>query len=221
MRGKELLEELGSIVSGKTLDALLPPLAFVMTNGLLGLRMAAVSAIVFSLGLGLIRLHRRQNWKYAFGGLLGVVLASGLAFVTNNAANFFLTAAITSALLFLAALTSLLVGQPLAAWASHLTRGWPVDWFWRDDIKPAYREVTWLWAVFLIMRLAIQVVLLRGENTALLAIANTLLGWPITIAILTMSYVYGIWRLKTLGGPGVDEYKEGKLPPWKGQMRGF
>jgi hypothetical protein len=39
--------------------------------------------------------------------------------------------------------------------------------------------------------------------------------------VLVASYIYGIWRLRQLGGPGVEEYKEDKKPPWKGQSRGF
>ena len=51
--------------------------------------------------------------------------------------------------------------------------------------------------------------------------ANILLAWPFTITILIISYVYGIWRLKNLGGPGVEEFKEDKKPPWKGQNKSF
>ena len=48
-----------------------------------------------------------------------------------------------------------------------------------------------------------------------------MLGWPVTIAVLVLSYVYGIWRLHQLGGPGVHEFREGKASPWEGQTRGF
>jgi hypothetical protein len=39
--------------------------------------------------------------------------------------------------------------------------------------------------------------------------------------VLAVSYVYGIWRLRKLGGPGVEEFESGKEPPWDGQTRGF
>lgn len=48
-----------------------------------------------------------------------------------------------------------------------------------------------------------------------------LLGWPVTIVVLVLSYVYGIWRLRKLRGPGVDEFITGKQPPYRGQTRGF
>jgi len=63
--------------------------------------------------------------------------------------------------------------------------------------------------------------LFRRGDAAQLAWANTLLGWPVTILVLVISYIYGIWRLRKLGGPGVEEFTEGADPPWKGQTRGF
>jgi hypothetical protein len=47
------------------------------------------------------------------------------------------------------------------------------------------------------------------------------LGWPAIIVVLSISYIYGIWRLNNLGGPGVDEFKDNKEPPWDGQKKGF
>jgi hypothetical protein len=39
--------------------------------------------------------------------------------------------------------------------------------------------------------------------------------------VLIASYLYGTWRLGTLGGPSVEEFKPGAEPPWEGQQRGF
>jgi hypothetical protein len=216
-----LLEELKSVVSGKTVDALLPPLVFVLVNSTVGLEIAAVSAVIFALLIGFLRLLRRQTLSYAFGGLIMVILAAALAFLTRDAANYFIPAITGSALLLAAALVSLLAGKPLAAWASHLTRGWPLAWFWRSDIKPAYVEVTWFWTLILLGRLTMQVLLYLAGDAARLAWANILLGWPVTIPILILTYIYGLWRLRRLGGPGVDEFKTEKEPPWEGQTRGF
>lgn len=218
---QEILEELKTVVSGKTIDALFPPLIFVIVNAFFGLDIAVYTALGLALLLGVSRIARKQNWLYASGGLVGVVLASGLAYLTRSAASYFIPAIISSSLLVLAALVSLLAGKPIAAWASHLTRGWPLDWFWRKDIKPAYMEVTFLWAAFFTVRLAIQIYLFQAGETAALAWVNTLLGWPVLIIVLIVTYIYGIWRLGKLKGPGVEEYKDGKEPPWQGQKRGF
>jgi len=217
----EIWAELKSVLSGSTIDTILPPLVFVIVNGIFGLVTAAITALGLAVILGVVRLLRKQSWKYALAGFLAVAAAAGLALVTRNAASYFIPAIISSGLLVLAAVISNLIGKPLAAWVSHLTRGWPLAWFWRKDIKPAYREVTWFWSLFFLLRLAIQIYLFQQGEAATLAWANTLLGWPVTIIVLVLSYVYGIWRLHQLGGPGVDEFEEEKEPPWEGQTRGF
>lgn len=209
------------MLSGKTLDALLPPILFAIVNAIFGLLAGAISSLALSLVLGVVRLMRKQKWIYALAGFLLAGLASGLSFLTQKAVNYFIPSIVTSILLVLAALISNLIGKPLAAWVSHLTRGWPTDWFWRKDIKPAYREVTWAWAAFFLLRLSLQVYLFTKGQVGTLSWTETVLGWPVTVLVLVGSYIYGIWRLKQLGGPGVDEYSEGKAPPWKGQTRGF
>ncbi|MGM0652145.1 MAG: DUF3159 domain-containing protein [Bacillota bacterium] len=220
-KSSEILDELKTVVSGKTIDAIFPPLIFVLANNIFNLDTAVYSALGLAFIIGLSRILRRQNWYYALGGLLGVALASGLAFLTQSAVGYFLPTLVSSASMVLITLISLVIGKPLAAWASHLTRGWPLDWFWRSDIKPAYREVTWFWAFFFILRLSIQLVIFQSGDAATLAWANTLLGWPVFIVVLVITYIYGVWRLNRLGGPGVEEFRSGKKPPWQGQTRGF
>ncbi len=218
---QEILEELKSVLKGKTFDALLPPLLFVVINAIWGLVPAVIGALSLGLILGLNRLVRKQPWQYALSGLLGVGLAAGLALLTQNASSYFIPAMISSGVFVVGALITNLIGKPLAAWASHLTRGWPLAWFWRKDVKPAYRDVTWFWALFFAFRLAIQIFLFSEGDAGTLGWVNTLLGWPVTIAVLVISYIYGIWRLRRLGGPGVEEFEAGKEPPWQGQTRGF
>jgi hypothetical protein len=121
----------------------------------------------------------------------------------------------------LLSIVTLIIDKPLAAYASHLTRGWKLDWFWRKDVKPAYREVTFMWSLFFMIRTIIQVTLFLSDNVDALVWANTLMGLPVTVAVLVLSYIYGIWRLRKLKGPGIDEYLENKTAPFRGQTRGF
>jgi hypothetical protein len=82
-------------------------------------------------------------------------------------------------------------------------------------------EVTWMWVAFIIARLAAQILLFQQGNASLLGWANVLLDWPVTIVVLIISYIYGIWRLAKLRGPSVEEYLSHQPSPWKGQKRGF
>ncbi|MFW6256910.1 MAG: DUF1475 family protein [Bacillota bacterium] len=81
--------------------------------------------------------------------------------------------------------------------------------------------VSFVWIAFLFLRLIIQIFLYQSGEANQLTWVNTLLGWPVTIIVLVLSYIYGIWRLQNLNGPGVQEYQKGKEPPWDGQKRGF
>jgi len=220
-KGREVLDELRSVLSGKTVDALFPPLIFVIANGLLGLQAASIIATLTAAGFTLLRLLRKQELKYALGGLAGVLIAVGFAYLSGSAENFFIPKIISSAFMVLLALGSILAGKPLAALMSHLTRGWPMEWFRRKDVKPAYVEVTVIWTLLLAVRLIIQVLLYRGRNLSQIFWVNMLIGTPFTIIVLIFSYLYGIWRLARLEGPGVDEFIEGKPKPWKGQRKGF
>ena len=217
----EILGELKSVLSGRTFDAILPPLLYGLLNGKFGLTLAAVAAGGVAFAFFLYRLAKRQNWAYALVGLAGVALATGLALITREASAYYLPGILYSALLVLLLIISLVVSKPLAAWASHLARGWPLAWFWLPSIRPAYLEVTIFWLVFFLARLVIQISLYQQGQTVSLAWANMLLGWPVTIVVLVLSYVYGIWRLRKLRGPGVDEFITGKQPPYRGQTRGF
>lgn len=221
MNKQEILEELRSTLSGRTFDALLPPILFALINAFFDLTIATLGAFLIAAFLGIFRFFKKQNWYYALGGFLAVSFAAGFAYFTGSAANYFLGSLISSAFMFLVAFVSLVIGKPLAAWLSHLTRGWPLSWFWRKDVKPAYREVTWIWTILLLFRFFVRFFFFQRGSAVELAWINTISGWPMIVPVLTLSYIYGIWRLKNLKGPGVEEYQQGEKPPWKGQTRGF
>jgi uncharacterized membrane protein len=218
---KDLFSEIKLIFSGKTLDAIIPPLIFVIINGYLGLSIAIIVSLVIALVFFMYRVVSKQSFSYALFGLVGILLAGGFAFVANNATNFFLPDIITNGFILVLSIGSLIINKPIAAYLSHLTRGWTLNWFWRKDIIPAYREVTYMWTAFFLIRTIIQVVLFIGNDVNALLWTSTIMGLPATFLILTISYVYGIWRLKQLGGPGIDEFDAKKQPPYRGQNRGF
>lgn len=219
----ELLNEFRTVFKGRgsTLDAVLSPLVYLVVNAVWGLTPAVGASLGTAALLFVLRLMRRQPWQYALIGMAGAGLAAGLSLVTRQVENFFLPAIISSAVTLLVSLASLLIRRPLAALASHLTRGWPLGWFRHERVRPAYMEVTWMWSALIALRLALQVTLYLSENAASLAWVNILLGWPVTIAVLAVSYLYGIRRLQKLGGPGVEEFEQNAPPPWQGQKRGF
>jgi len=218
---KEVLEELLQVFQGRTLDVLIPPILFFVLLRWFDLGIALIGSLVLSSLFLAHRLYKQDNLVYAIGGFVGVLFASLMTFVSNNASNFFLPDVIGTSLLVIATTVSLLTKRPIAAYVSHLTRGWDYSWFKRDDVRPAYMEVSVFWLGFFVLRLGVELYLYFTSTVADLVIANVVLGLPLTIGVLVISYIYGIYRLRRLGGPGIDEYSSGATPPYRGQTRGF
>jgi len=222
-RVQEMLEELRMVLAGRSdmLDSFLPPLAFVFLNAVWGVQVAIWASLGLAVVIAIFRLFRRQSVLYALGGAGGVALAAAVANLLGRAEGFFLPTMISSAVTVLLCLGSVLVGRPIVAFTSFVARRWPLDWYWHPKVRPAYREVTWMWVIFFGLRLLLQFTLFQEEAASLLGIVQVLTGWPATILLLIASYLYGTWRLGNLGGPSVEEFKSGAEMPWEGQRRGF
>jgi hypothetical protein len=218
---KEVYQELILVFRGKTLDTLLPPIVFIVSLNVFTLTIAIIISVSLSFLLWLYRFIKQDNQKYAIVGLLAVGIASFFSLLNNNPATYFIPDILGSGLTLIIAIFSLIINKPLAAYVSHLTRGWPIEWFWRKDVLPAYREVTWFWLLYFMLRTVVETVLFLNNSIDQLVWFNTFIGFPLLIFVLTVSYVYGIWRLHKLNGPGVDEFIEDKEPPYRGQTRGF
>lgn len=218
---KEIYQELVLVLKGKTLDTLLPPIIFVLSLNWFSLDVAVIVSILLSICLWLFRVFKHDNQRYAIFGLIAVIIASVFAYLSDNPATYFIPDIIGSAAILIITIVTLFMNRPLAAYVSHFTRGWPLEWFWRKDVLPAYREVTWFWLSYFIIRTIVETVLFLSDAIEQLVWFNTFVGFPLLIFVLTVSYVYGIYRLRKLKGPGVDEFIEGKESPFKGQTRGF
>jgi hypothetical protein len=222
-RLREVTEEFRTVVAGRSniIDAVLPPIAFLILNVFTPFAVASWGSLVVALVLGGLRLMRGQPLGYALGGLTATALAILAARLSNQAQGFFLPNLINGGLTVLLCLGSVIVKRPLVALTSHLARGWPLKWYWHPRVRPAYGEVTLVWAVFFALRLAVQWFLFQEAEAAIFGLLSVLMGWPATIVLLVVSYLYGTWRLRNLGGPSVEEFEKGSEPPWEGQQRGF
>lgn len=220
---REIMEEFRTVFAGRSnlADSIVPPIIFLIINALLGFEYAMWGSLVVALFITVLRLGRRQPLIYAFGGFGGVALAILIAKWLDRAEGYFLPGIVTGVLTVIACLVSTIAGRPIVAWTSYLARRWPLDWYWHPKVRPAYSEVALAWAFFFAVRLLLQLSFFQGEAAEFLAVINVVTGWPATIALLVISYLYGTWRLQHLGGPSVEEFRQGAEPPWIGQRRGF
>ena len=219
----EVWEELQTVFSGRVrwADSLLPPLIFLVLNTILGFQVALWGSLGIALLFVGFRLVRRQSLRYALGGLGGVILAVTVARFVGSAEGYFLPGIVSGVLTSLLCLVSVALRRPLAAWTSFFTRRWPLDWYWHPQVRPAYSEVTLAWALFFALRTLLQFGLFQDQAADILGLFQLISGWPAIILLLVASYLYGVWRLGSLDGPSVEEFKAGSEPPWQGQNRGF
>lgn len=220
---RELTEELRIVSSGRSrvIDAFIPPIIFLVLNRLFELDTALMGALLVAILILFLRVLRKQSVKFSLGGISGVLLAVLIAKILGREESYFLPGIVTGFIFMLISLISLIVKRPLMAWTSYFARRWTLAWYWHPKVRPAYSEVTTMWLVFFAIRLFIPVDLFTSGSTEALGLTQLITGWPATLLLLVVSYLYGIWRLQQLGGPSVVEYKLGTEPPWVGQKRGF
>lgn len=219
----ELLEEMRTVFTGRNsfFDAILPPIIFLLINGLVGFQAAMWSALILSAGIAILRIVRKQSLTYALAGVGSVAVAIGLARYLGKSEGFFLPGLISGSMTLLLTILSLVIRRPMVAWTSYIARRWPLDWYWHPQVRPAYSEVTFAWVIFFTARLLLQFALFENQDVNSLALTNFVTGWPATILLLIFSYLYGTWRLAHLSGPSVEEYRNNVPPPWQSQRRGF
>ena len=220
---QDLLDEFKQVVVGRRPwgDAIGPPAAFLLIHLCCDVWPAIWGAVGLGVLIAMVRLIRRHTLRYALGGLAGVTIASLAAVVLDRGEGFFLPGMVSGSVTSAVCLVSVIVRRPLVAWTSFVARRWPLAWYWHPRVRPAYSEVTLAWFAFFAGRLLLQVLLYRSGATDILAVVNLALGWPALIVLLAASYVYGLWRLRSLGGPSVEEFRTGTPPPWEGQRKGF
>lgn len=218
---KELLGQLSLVFKNKTIDAIFPPVLFFILNRWLPLTYASGLTVLFLVIVIIYRKYRKQTKTYAFVGFAGVFVSIGFSLLSGEAIDYYIPDLALALLLILAAGGSLIKGYPLAALLSHLTRGWPLAWYQRKDIYPAYKQVTWIWLVYFSIRFFLQGYFFINRSMTGYFLVNTVLGMPMNVIILLISYLYGVAKLRRLEGPSVDEFRQGKKPPYEGQGIGF
>jgi len=220
---KDIYDELRKIVFSRPgmTDLVLPPMVFLIMNLAAGFYTALLVSIFMTTGFIIYRWIRKESVKRSLEGLIVTLIAFGLVFLLKREEGIFLPSMLTGAVTIILALLSIAAKRPLVAWASFMSRGWPLDWYKHPRVRPAYTETTWLWVLYFSLRLAGQVIYFQQGNMDQLVFFNFLLGWPGILTLLIITYIYGIIRLGKLGGPSVDEFRNSTDPPWEGQKKGF
>ncbi len=222
-KSDELIDQLKLIFGNfaSIIEVILPVLIFTILQKRTNLAWALFFAGLPVVLLLAYRLIKRQSLLYLVMGSSGLFISFIVAWISGSAEGFFLPSILTDLIVALICLLSLIFKRPFVALSSHLTRKWPLDWYWHDQIRPAYARVTVIWMVYFLIRIFPQWILFSQGDVQRLGWLNILTGFPGLLVLLIGSYLYGQSLLRRLNGPSVDEFKQKAPPPWEGQKSGF
>ena len=173
------------------IESMLPPIIFVVAYALSGssLNWAVGAALAIGVILAALRLWRRERPVRVVGALLVVVVAALFAFYTGSAVAYFWPLVLANVASALAFALSILVRWPLLGVIVGPIVGTKMRWRQDPDLLRAYARASWLWVGLNIIRAAVQVPLIRGDDLwalaairpvfYLLVIGTILLSWVV------------------------------------------
>lgn len=186
---QNVLDQLGGPV-GLVYSAL-PIVAFVAANAALGLTPAVIIAIVVALAVTGIRLLRKESLQPAFSGVLGVLVAGGVAAWTGSANGFFLVGIWSNLLLAIVTVATLLARRPLTGLAWNAMHGGGHPWREDDKVLRAHYLATGALAVIFTARFIVQEWLYLNDSTGWLATAKLTMGTPLLgVALLVVFWAF-------------------------------
>lgn len=207
------------IANENFVDAIIAPIFFVLTARFFALNTAIIATGSIVLVILLYRLLKKESLRHAFYGVVGTLVALGIATLQGSTSGFFLPGIIRDLSVASLGFISILIGKPFTIYTSKYIRGWPNDWFMHKKVKPAYREVAIIWTLFLGLKGLLQIYFFNSPEILILIKLGT--SNQTTLLLLVLTYLYGQKRLRKLEGPSVEEFNNKIPPPWTSQQSGF
>ena len=187
-RQPTLLERMGG-VSGLVVGAA-PSLAYVIANAIAGLDAAVVVAVSVSVGLIVLRKFRKEPIQPAVSGLLGVVVASLIAFYTGSAEGYFLPGIWMSLGMAVVLTVSVMVRRPLVGvvWNALTSAGERTVWHTDKRALRGFDVATLAFVVVFAARYVVQDWLYDAGSTGWLVFARIAMGYPMLALALLVTY---------------------------------
>ena len=200
-RGKKtVLEQVGG-TKGVIYSAL-PALVFVVANGVGGLKVGILAALLVAGGIAARRLVRRESIQPALGGVFGVAVAAGVSWYTGSAKDFFLIGIWASLAGAVAFVLSVVLRWPLAGLIWNATTGKGVVWRADRRSRIYYDIATLVLAAVFGARFAVQQYLYQADEVGSLGFAKIAMGYPLlAVGVLAVAWAARASdkRLKAVG----------------------
>jgi hypothetical protein len=171
----------------------IPVAVFVLVNLFTELQPAIIAALASGVLVAVWRIIRREHLQPAVSGLIGVGIATFIAYRTGEARGFYLPGLVYSAVLALAFLVSVLVRWPLAGVIWHGINGQGHGWRRDPRLLRAYTLASLLWTAVFAARLVVQGLLYQAEEETWLGIARLAMGYPL-VGVALLGTVWAVRR---------------------------
>ncbi len=184
---------LAALIGGPrgAIESMLPPVIFVSvylaTNS--NLSAAVISALAIGVVLAGLRISRGEKPVRVVGALLVVVLAATVAYYTGSAVAYFWPLVLANVASALAFAFSILIRWPLLGVIVGPLTGTGMRWRKDPELLKAYSKASWLWVLLNVVRAAIQVPLIQGEDLWALAAVRPL------FYVMVIGVVFWSWRI--------------------------
>jgi hypothetical protein len=172
-------------------DSSIPALVFVTVYSLNSQEIASAAWASVAAGalIAVVRLARRERLRFAAAGFVGVALAAFVADRTGRAEDFFLPGLLLNAAYGSAYLVSILVRWPLLGVILGPLTGDGLRWREDPERVRLYTRASWIWVGVFALRLAVQLPLYLAGAVLALGIARTVMGLPIFLIAIWLSYL--------------------------------
>jgi hypothetical protein len=180
-----------------------PPIVFVLAYALSGseLAWAIGAALLVGVILAIWRLLRGERPVRVVGALFVVALGALVAAYTGSAVAYFWPLVLANVVSALAFAVSILVRWPLLGVIVGPLAGTRMRWRSDPDLLRAYSRASWLWVGLNLIRAAVQVPLIEGDNLWALAAVRPVF-YLLVLATIWLSWVV-IRRSLPMGHPGI------------------
>jgi hypothetical protein len=148
-----------------------------------------VGALVVAIVLVLARALARQPVMPAVSGLMGVGIGATVAWVTGNAADYFLLPLLKNAFFAVVYAASALAGWPLVGVVLGTLLNEQTAWRHVPQRRRVYTQATWLWAGMFALRFAVELPLYLQRHVVTLGVLSVPLGLPLFGVVLLLTWL--------------------------------
>lgn len=180
-----------------------PPIVFVVTYAVSGsdLGWAIGAALIVGVILAIWRLARGERPVRVVGALFVVALGALIAAYTGSAVAYFWPLVLANVVSAFAFAVSILIRWPLLGVIVGPLVGTRMRWRTDPDLLRAYSRASWLWVGLNLIRAAVQVPLIKGEQLWALAAVRPIF-YALVLLTIWLSWVV-IKRSLPADHPGI------------------